>query len=146
MSRKRLISTMSFHAGRTTADAVPACTACNCASTSGTSFGECSVSSRSQSKPEWETISAVIGLHRLHHSPICSSPLAIACLNVLRGCSMATLYCLLFAHVLVGEPATTPDQVRGRLSPGHALNELHRDAAERPEIGMKRVALAGEHH
>src|SRR5262249_11983145 len=25
------------------------------------------------------------------------------------------------AHALVGEPATTPDQVRGRLSPGHAL-------------------------
>jgi hypothetical protein len=25
------------------------------------------------------------------------------------------------AHVLGGEPATTPHQVRGRLSPGHAL-------------------------
>jgi len=25
------------------------------------------------------------------------------------------------AHVLVGEPVSTPDQVRGRLSPGHAL-------------------------
>jgi hypothetical protein len=26
-----------------------------------------------------------------------------------------------FAHVLVGEPVSTPDQVRGGLSPGHAL-------------------------
>ena len=26
------------------------------------------------------------------------------------------------AHVLIGEPASTPDQVRGRLSPGHALS------------------------
>jgi hypothetical protein len=25
------------------------------------------------------------------------------------------------AHVLVGEPASTPDQVGGRLLPGHAL-------------------------
>jgi hypothetical protein len=27
------------------------------------------------------------------------------------------------AHVLFGEPATTPDQVRGKLSPGHALTD-----------------------
>src|SRR5690349_13910155 len=117
MSRKRLISTMSFQAGRTTADAVPACAACSCARTSGTSLGECSVSSRSQSKPECETISAVIGLHRLHYSPICSSPFAMACLNTLRGRSMAG-----------------------------SSDELHGDAAERAEIGMQRVALAGEHH
>jgi hypothetical protein len=26
------------------------------------------------------------------------------------------------ARVLVGEPVSTPDQVRGRLSPGHALS------------------------
>src|SRR5215469_16288490 len=116
MSRKRLISTMSFQAGRTIGDAVPACAACSWARTSGTSFGECSGSSRSQSKPEWDTISAVIGLHRLHHRPICSSPLAIACLKVLRGRSIAAL-----------------------------SNELHRDAAERPEIRVQRVALFGKH-
>jgi len=29
---------------------------------------------------------------------------------------------LSLAHVLVGEPATTPDQVGGRLSPEHALS------------------------
>jgi hypothetical protein len=28
------------------------------------------------------------------------------------------------AHVLVGEPASTPDRVRGRLSPEHALAAL----------------------
>jgi hypothetical protein len=36
------------------------------------------------------------------------------------------------AHVLVGEPVSTPDQVRGRLSPGHALEPLAgHDVAER---------------
>ena len=55
----------------------------------GTSLGECSVSNNSQSKPECETISAAIVLHRLHHSPIWSSPLAMACLKALRGMSMA---------------------------------------------------------
>jgi hypothetical protein len=30
-----------------------------------------------------------------------------------------------FAHVLVGEPASTPDQVGGRLSPEHALARAH---------------------
>src|SRR6185503_16972160 len=69
-------------------DAVPDCAACNCARMSGSSFGECSVSSSSQSKPECDTISAAIGLHRLHHSPICNWPLAIACLKALRGMSM----------------------------------------------------------
>src|ERR1700722_2158479 len=32
---------------------------------------------------------------------------------------------LYLAHVLVGEPASTPDQVRGRLSPEHALGPQH---------------------
>jgi len=27
------------------------------------------------------------------------------------------------AHILIGEPVPTPDQVRGRLSPEHALGE-----------------------
>jgi hypothetical protein len=31
------------------------------------------------------------------------------------------LWILWFAHVLVGAPASTPDQVRGRLSPEYAL-------------------------
>jgi hypothetical protein len=29
------------------------------------------------------------------------------------------------AHVLIGEPVSTPDQVRGRLSPKHALAREH---------------------
>src|SRR3569833_1028554 len=29
-----------------------------------------------------------MGWHRLHHSPICNCPLAIACLNALRGISI----------------------------------------------------------
>src|SRR5262245_52298733 len=106
---------MSFHAGRTMQDAVPACAACSCDRMSGTSFGECSVSSRSQSKPECETISVVTLLHRLHHNPICSWPAAMACLNALRGISM------------------------------RRLHELNGDAAERTEIGVQRVALLGEH-
>jgi hypothetical protein len=40
---------MSFHAGRTTHDAVPACAAWSWPRMSVTSFGECSVSSSSQS-------------------------------------------------------------------------------------------------
>src|ERR1043166_7652441 len=35
--------------------------------------------------------------------------------------STRALPILSLAHVLVGEPASTPDQVRGRLSPEHAL-------------------------
>src|SRR5690348_71832 len=35
---------------------------------------------------------------------------------------------LLFAHVLVGEPVPTPDQVGGRLSPEHALSCGHPSA------------------
>ena len=50
--------------------AVPRCTACNCVTRSGISFGECSVSSRIQSNPLSEMISAAILLHRLDHSPI----------------------------------------------------------------------------
>src|SRR5689334_12511176 len=45
--------------------------------------------------------------------------------NKARACPIPAEWPLLsfhcVAHVLVGEPASTPDQVRGRLSPGHAL-------------------------
>ena len=37
---------------------------------SGASLGECSVSTRIQSKPLWLMISDTIGLHRLLHNPI----------------------------------------------------------------------------
>src|ERR1700724_1087897 len=37
-----------------------------------------------------------------------------------RGCATTRIHTL--AHILVGEPVSTPDQVRGRLSPGCALN------------------------
>src|SRR5262249_19215056 len=84
---------MSFHAGRTMHEAVPACAACSCDRMSGTSFGECSVSSTSQAKPECETISVVTLLHRLHHRPICNLPAAMACLKWLRGMSMAGSLC-----------------------------------------------------
>ena len=54
----------------TIADAVPVCTPCSWDKTSGSSFGECSVSSSSQSNPEYATASAVMLLQRLHHRPI----------------------------------------------------------------------------
>jgi len=63
--------------------AVPACNACNCVTRSGISFGECSVSSRIQSKPESPMISAAMLLHRLDHRPICNLPAAMACLKAL---------------------------------------------------------------
>ncbi len=40
---------------------------------------------------------------------------------VLRARRRPMRYCLTLAHVLVGKPVPTPDQVRGRLFPGHAL-------------------------
>jgi hypothetical protein len=39
---------------------------------------------------------------------------------------------LAFAHILIGEPVTTPDQVRGRLSPGYAL----KPGREKPRLGF----------
>ena len=84
MSRQRLASTASFQAGRMIGVAVPRCTACNCDSRPGISLGECSVSSRIQSKPESEMISAAMLEHRLDHRPICNWPAAMACLKALR--------------------------------------------------------------
>src|SRR5581483_11319524 len=111
---------------------------------SGTSFGECSVSSRSQSKPECETISAATGLHRLHHSPICNCPLAIACLNALRGMSMvnqssavivreggrSSLH-LTDCYDCMGREYWMP-RLRGHDTP--CSHKLHRNAAERTEV------------
>ena len=51
MSRNRLIVTMSFHGTRATVLTGYAAAACACCSTDSRSFGECSVSSRIQSKP-----------------------------------------------------------------------------------------------
>ena len=87
-SSTRLISTKSFQAGRTIGVAVPRCTACNCGTRSATSLGECSVSSRIQSKPLSDKISAPILLARLLQMPICSLPAAIAALNSLRCSSI----------------------------------------------------------
>src|ERR1700675_3235064 len=118
MSRQRLIRTMSFQAGRTIGVAAPCDTACNWPTRSGISLGECSVSSSSQSKPLSRTISAAMLLHRLHHSPIWSSPAAIASLKALRRSSIS----IPLSH------------------------ELDRDAAERAEIAVQRVALLREDH
>src|SRR3712207_6016947 len=51
----------------------------------GTSFGECSISSRIQSNPLWAMISATILLHRLLHNPIWTCPALRAALNAFRG-------------------------------------------------------------
>src|SRR5262245_47820753 len=114
MSSTRLISTASFHAGRTMAAAVPRAAACSWLSRPGISLGECSVSNRIQSKPESDTISAAMLLARLLHSPICNCPAAMARLKLFSGRCMSS-------------------------------HELHRDAAERPEVGMQRIALLREH-
>ena len=78
--------TGSFQGGRTIGVAVPRTEACNCANKSGISLGECSLSSRIQSKPASAMISATIGLHRLDHRPICNLPAAMARLKAL-GCN-----------------------------------------------------------
>jgi hypothetical protein len=78
--------TMSFHGTRTMGCAFPPdAAACSWALTIGSSFGECSVSSRIQSKPAPAMISTVMLLDRLDHNPICSRPLWMACLKVLTG-------------------------------------------------------------
>src|SRR5829696_5365799 len=115
MSSTRLISTMSFQAGRTIGVAGPRATACNCCSRSGTSLGACSVSNNSQSKPESDTTSAVMLLHRLHHRPICNCPCASACLKLLRGSSMSLAL----------------------------SNKLYSKPAQRTEIGVQRAAFVG---
>ena len=71
MSSSRLNTTGSFQAGRTTAAVALPCIACSWRCTSASSFGECSVSSSIQSKPEPATISAAMWLDRLLHTPIC---------------------------------------------------------------------------
>jgi hypothetical protein len=88
MSRKRLTSTMSFHAGRTTGVALPPVIACSCDCTIGSSLGECSVSSSTQSAPEWARISATMWLDRLDQMPICGLPSFSAFLNLLAGSSI----------------------------------------------------------
>src|ERR1700687_4187451 len=117
MSRQRLASTASFHAGRMIGVAVPAWIARHCVTKSGISLGECSVSSRIQSKPLSEIISAAILLHRLDHRPICNFSAASACLKALRCMSVMV----------------------------HSY-ELDGDAAKRAEVGVQRVALLREYH
>src|SRR6185312_3817417 len=119
MSRQRLASTASFQAGRTIGVEPPRPMACNCDSRPGISLGECSLSSRIQSKPLSAMISAAILLHRLDHSPICSLPAASACLKPLRCNSMERFL---------------------------ALDKLDGDAAERTVIGVDGVALLREDH
>src|SRR5471030_1135762 len=106
---------MSFQAGRTIGVADPTATACSADRRSGSSFGECSVSSSSQSKPLSETISAAMLLQRLHQRPILRRPAARPCLKRLATSSI-----------------------------GIPLDELHGDAAELAEISVQRVALLGE--
>src|SRR5476651_1707568 len=101
MSRQRLASTASFQAGRMTGVAVPPSIACNCDIRPGISFGECSVSSTTQSKPLGAITSATMLLHRLDHRPICNFPAAIACLKALRCNSI----CFAHLHELNGDAA-----------------------------------------
>ena len=82
---------MSFHAGRTTGVAVPPVIACNCDCTIGNSFGECSVSSSTQSNPACARISATIWEDKLDHMPICGLPFFNACLNWLTVISILSL-------------------------------------------------------
>ena len=50
-SSSRLVSTPSTDGSRTTGSHPPSCEHCRCASTSGSSFGACSMSTHSQSRP-----------------------------------------------------------------------------------------------
>src|SRR5689334_8350351 len=83
----RLISTMSFHAGRTTACAGVVATARSTSTSCGGSRGVCSVSTTRKSKPTQPSASAVIGAPLPSQVPI-GVPVVIARLNPLRGRSM----------------------------------------------------------
>src|SRR5690242_19681532 len=122
MSRTRLMRTVSFQAGRTIGVAVPPRTACNWPTRSGISFGECSVSSRIQSKPESEMMSAAMLLNRLDHRPICNWPAAMACLKALRWKSVV---------------------IRSSREAA-ASHELDGQPAERPEIGVQGITFLRE--
>src|SRR3989304_5173359 len=88
MSRVRLTITMSFHATRTTGVALPPCIACNWLCTIGNSFGECSVSSNTQSNPLFDKTYATICDESELQMPICGLPACSACLNLLTGNSI----------------------------------------------------------
>jgi hypothetical protein len=82
--------TVSFQTGRTIGWAVPRAIACNWVCTIGSSFGECSVSSSSQSKPALASNSTVTWLDKPDHRPSCISPLRSALLNWLLGTCMSS--------------------------------------------------------
>src|SRR5450631_2081674 len=98
---------MSFQGTRTTGFAVPACIACNCCCTIGNSFGECSVSSSTQSMPEWDSISATMCDDSELQMPICGLPAFNACLNLLTGSSMVKPFKL--------KPPVNADEIRETL-------------------------------
>src|ERR1700693_1022511 len=57
--------------------------------------------------------------------------------SAFRSCGIETRSILLYsAHVLIDKPASTPHQVRGRLSPEHALIR-HRPAPSRQVVGFR---------
>jgi hypothetical protein len=72
---------VSFHGGRTTGCAVPPTIAWSWLWTIGSSLGECSWSSSSQSKPAPARTSTVTWLERLLHRPIWDRPARMARLN-----------------------------------------------------------------
>ena len=69
-----MISTGLFHDGRTTGALALSLSAISCGMKVVTSFGECSPSSSSQSKPATPSTSVVIGLASEHQQPISVSP------------------------------------------------------------------------
>ena len=86
----------------------------------GTLLGECSVSNKSQSKPAGATISAANALGRLHHSPICWRPTAIARLKRFSG---------MFMGASSGPKATQEGQARAHVGPQLVHAAFGRDHA-----------------
>jgi hypothetical protein len=68
------MTTVSFHGGRTTGALGLSFSAISCGISDSTSFGACSASSSSQSKPATPTTSVVIGLPSDSQQPISVSP------------------------------------------------------------------------
>ena len=79
--------TMSFHAGRTTGEAVPSDAARNWSATIGVSLAHVRCR-RDPVEPESPRISVAAALDRLLQRPTCGWPLFSLCLNLLTGNSM----------------------------------------------------------
>src|SRR5437867_8605545 len=104
---------MSFHGGRTIADAGVPAIARRMSETCGGSIGVCSVSTTRKSKPALPSASAVAGAPLTSHTPYGVAPEASARLKELTGMSMIQGSRILGRRRLQGARPRYDIEVRG---------------------------------